>query len=135
MTISPAISKQPEPINTIDVECHEGVKSAFLRNYDVFPRFTDEEDLIYSSYLLSLELIVTLRMLFNIKNGIETSNKSELVKQLQEDINNRNSMGKENYGVSLSPFNGRDFVIDAYQEGLDLGAYVFGLVYESNHKE
>ena len=131
---SPSISKQPDPVNTVTIQCHELSKTALTRNYDIFPRFVDEDDLIFNAYLHALEIIITLRMLYNKRNGINAS-KSDLMKQLQDDIDDRNTMGTENYGVPLSPFNGRDFLTDAYQEGLDLAAYVSGLVYELYHKE
>lgn len=42
-----------------------------------------------------------------------------LVKDMQE----RDAIGKERYGVRLQPFNGRDALIDAYQEIADCTVY------------
>ena len=46
------------------------------------------------------------------------------------DIRERDAMGKANYGVRLTPFNGRNFIKDAYQEALDKIVYLRGAVYE-----
>lgn len=40
------------------------------------------------------------------------------------DMANRDSVGRERYGVPLQPHNGRDALMDAYQEALDLCAYL-----------
>lgn len=40
------------------------------------------------------------------------------------DMQNRNMLGELTYGVPLQAFNGRDALIDAYQEALDLAVYL-----------
>lgn len=40
------------------------------------------------------------------------------------DMHERNRVGTERYGVPLQPFNGRDALMDAYQEALDLAVYL-----------
>lgn len=40
------------------------------------------------------------------------------------DMANRDSVGRKRYGVSLQPGNGRDALRDAYEEALDLCAYL-----------
>lgn len=40
------------------------------------------------------------------------------------DMKKRNRKGIETYGVPLQPFNGRDALLDAYEEALDLMAYL-----------
>ncbi len=40
------------------------------------------------------------------------------------DMGARHELGIERYGTPLQPFNGRDALIDAYQEALDLCAYM-----------
>jgi len=40
------------------------------------------------------------------------------------DIIERKRVGTERYGTPLQPFNGRDALIDAYQEALDLVQYL-----------
>ena len=49
-----------------------------------------------------------------------------VVKDMQE----RNSVGTEKYGTPLQPFNGRDVLVDAYQEALDLVVYLRTAIYE-----
>ncbi len=41
-----------------------------------------------------------------------------------DDLNARAEMGKEKYGHYLETFNGRDALMDAYQEALDLCMYL-----------
>lgn len=41
-----------------------------------------------------------------------------------EDIRARDAAGEKKYGVRLQPFNGREAVVDAYQEALDLAVYL-----------
>lgn len=41
-----------------------------------------------------------------------------------EDMEERRKHGIEKYGVPVQPFNGRDPLIDAYQEALDLCVYL-----------
>lgn len=40
------------------------------------------------------------------------------------DMRERNQTGIRKYGTPLQPFNGRDNLIDAYQEALDLAVYL-----------
>jgi len=41
-----------------------------------------------------------------------------------EDMRDRDKVGRERYGTPLQSFNGRDPLIDAYQEVLDLAVYL-----------
>lgn len=43
---------------------------------------------------------------------------------LVDDMRRRDQDGRAKYGVPLQPFNGRDQIIDAYQEALDLCVYL-----------
>jgi len=40
------------------------------------------------------------------------------------DMKDRDFIGRERYGVPLQPFNGRDALLDAYEEALDLAVYL-----------
>ena len=44
--------------------------------------------------------------------------------QVIMDMENRDSVGRARYGVPLQPHNGRDALLDAYEEALDLCAYL-----------
>ncbi len=46
------------------------------------------------------------------------------------DLQARQAMGLKKYGVSLQASNGRDALMDAYQEALDLCAYLRQALYE-----
>lgn len=51
----------------------------------------------------------------------------ELVKA---DLEARLALGVRTYGTPLRPFNGRDALLDAYEEALDLGCYLRQALYE-----
>lgn len=40
------------------------------------------------------------------------------------DMRQRNDMGMQKYGGPLEPFDGRDTLVDAYQEALDMAVYL-----------
>lgn len=46
------------------------------------------------------------------------------------DMIQRNEVGKKKYKTPLHPFNGRDALVDAYQEALDLAVYLRQRIYE-----
>lgn len=46
------------------------------------------------------------------------------------DMQERDQMGTEKYGTRLQPHNGRNFMVDAYQESLDLAVYLRGRIEE-----
>jgi hypothetical protein len=50
------------------------------------------------------------------------------------DIALRDSAGEAKYGTRLQPFNGRDALVDAYQEALDLVVYLRQAIYERDGK-
>lgn len=50
-----------------------------------------------------------------------------------EDIAERKKIGIERYGTPLQPWNGRDALVDAYQESLDLTMYLRQVIYELDH--
>ena len=47
-----------------------------------------------------------------------------LCRNLEIALNARDAIGQETYGTSLQPDNGRDPMVDAYQESLDLVMYL-----------
>lgn len=50
------------------------------------------------------------------------------------DMAQRDLVGRKKYGTPLQPFNGRDALIDAYQEVLDLCVYLRQVIYERDKK-
>lgn len=48
----------------------------------------------------------------------------EIYKAVMEDIAARAVVGREKYGGYLKAFNGRNALVDAYQESLDLACYL-----------
>ena len=62
-------------------------------------------------------------------------NLNPYVKDLvSKDISDRSELGRERYGVYLQANNGRDTLVDAYQEVLDLAMYLRSLLYERDKK-
>lgn len=49
-----------------------------------------------------------------------------------KDIAERDKMGEKRYGTRLQPFNGRNVLVDAYQEALDLVVYLRQAIYEQD---
>lgn len=49
------------------------------------------------------------------------------------DMAERDRMGREKYGTPLQGFNGRDALVDAYQEALDLVVYLRTAIYERDN--
>lgn len=47
-----------------------------------------------------------------------------------EDMQARDRLGRERYGTPLQPHNGRDQLLDAYAEALDLCVYLRAALYE-----
>ena len=47
----------------------------------------------------------------------------DVINLVKEDLELRAQKGLETYGKRLQPHNGRNAMIDAYQEALDLGVY------------
>lgn len=50
------------------------------------------------------------------------------------DLVERNAVGIEKYGTPLQPNNGRDALLDAYQEALDLVKYLRQALYERHNR-
>lgn len=50
------------------------------------------------------------------------------------DMRARDTIGQRNYGTRLQPHNGRDALRDAYEEALDLAAYLRQAMYERDGK-
>jgi hypothetical protein len=50
------------------------------------------------------------------------------------DMLDRDLLGRERYGIPLQPHNGRDALMDAYEEALDLVAYLRAAIYERDGK-
>jgi hypothetical protein len=46
------------------------------------------------------------------------------------DMRERDHVGRARYGTPLQPFNGRDALVDAYQEALDLCVYLRQAIHE-----
>ena len=77
-----------------------------------------------------------------LKKGIEMSsqpnpsvNSNPIIQELvMEDMKGRLALGIERYGTGLQAHNGRDMLLDAYEEALDLSVYLRGMIYERDNK-
>lgn len=50
------------------------------------------------------------------------------------DMGERKRLGIQRYGTPLQPHNGRDALLDAYQEAMDLTLYLRQAIYERDGK-
>lgn len=50
--------------------------------------------------------------------------RTELCPNMNEALEARDMVGQAKYGVSLQPYNGRDALVDSFQEGCDLIMYL-----------
>lgn len=53
-----------------------------------------------------------------------TASEGDVMAEVIADLTERRRVGIERYGTPLQPFNGRKALVDAYQEGADLLAYL-----------
>ena len=60
----------------------------------------------------------------------QTSTGPSIHEMLAVDIAGRQALGVRKYGTALQPHNGRDALRDAYEEALDLAAYLRQALYE-----
>ena len=56
--------------------------------------------------------------------------KRKIIDEVTDDLISRSEKGKETYGTYLYPFNGRNPLIDAYQESLDNSMYLKQFIVE-----
>ena len=69
----------------------------------------------------------------NLPSPIPMVDATDVAELVKKDIELRVQHGEEEYGQRLHPFNGRDALIDAYQEVLDLAMYLRQAIYEAQH--
>ena len=53
---------------------------------------------------------------------------------VMQDMKQRDEAGVVKYNTRLQPFNGRDVLVDSYQEALDLCVYLRQAIYERDNK-
>jgi hypothetical protein len=58
-----------------------------------------------------------------------------IVDLVMEDMKARKQLGIKRYGTALQPFNGRDALVDAYEEALDLAIYLRQALEEKRQRE
>lgn len=60
--------------------------------------------------------------------------KIDILPVVIQDLKDRSNMGKDKYGTVLQSHNGRDSLMDAYQEALDLVMYLRQALIERDGK-
>lgn len=69
------------------------------------------------------------------REPMPTTNDSEpIIDLVKADLDTRSAEGVRKYGTKLQPNNGRDALIDAYQEALDLCMYLRQVIAEREVK-
>lgn len=53
-----------------------------------------------------------------------TNDRAVIHALVRADLEDREAIGRQRYGTPLQAFNGRDALVDAYQEALDLACYL-----------
>ena len=71
----------------------------------------------------------------NSQPAPKTNDKPAVWSMVMRDMVDRDIFGAEKYRTRLQPGNGRDFLVDAYQEALDLVVYLRGAIYERDNLE
>jgi len=77
-------------------------------------------------------LLSTWRTPAAIPQPSPTGEGRDVTAQVIEDIRARSEMGRRKYGTVLRTDNGRDALMDAYQEALDLCCYLKQAIMERN---
>lgn len=62
------------------------------------------------------------------------NNNKAIVDLVIQDMAERKKLGLERYGVALQAHNGRNAVLDAYEEALDLAIYLRQVLEEQDNK-
>lgn len=80
--------------------------------------------------------VKSLEMLFAVASNLMKNGDIEVVQaKVVEDMKARNEFGIQKYGMALQPFNGRQAIQDAYEEVLDLVAYLRQHKFEHDYRE
>lgn len=66
--------------------------------------------------------------------AINTGAHPAIIDLVKADLDDRDRYAIHKFGDRIEPFNGRDALIDAYQEVLDLAVYLRGEIYERSEK-
>lgn len=64
-----------------------------------------------------------------------SNNNPHIADLVIQDMAARKELGIQKYGTALQPFNGRDALMDAYQEALDLCMYLRQAIEERNGQQ
>ena len=109
---------------------------------DVFEAWTNEASAVSdrigglaAAYRLAIVQIAMLRRLIDGKDsgyGHAYRHLVEKIPEIVEDMQARDRSGQEKYGTRLQPFNGRNQLVDAYQEALDCAVYLRAALFEKD---
>lgn len=84
------------------------------------------------SHIMHLELEKGIKM--SSQPNPHVNNNPIIQELVMEDMQGRLNLGIERYGTGLQANNGRDMLLDAYEEVLDLAVYLRGMMYERDNK-
>jgi len=90
---------------------------------------TDQPDPIPNDYPAAWDLVLMDVGRMFPPEELDTL-KAEELDTLASDMRARDELGQERYNTSLQPHNGRNSLVDAYQEALDLCVYLRVAIYE-----
>lgn len=97
--------------------------------------FVYPDNMSYAEALRQFELDVADKESYVKPELPPTQNNNPAVWDLVvNDMLERDKEGRRKYGTPLQPHNGRDVLVDAYQEALDLAVYLRQAIYERDGK-
>lgn len=74
--------------------------------------------------VLRIEVIVSMSSNLNKEQNMPELSSGDVWLLVMKDMEDRRQMGCKKYGTPLQPFNGRDALVDVYQELLDACVYI-----------
>jgi hypothetical protein len=99
------------------------------------PWLEKEKDLVGDGYVLSLvQRIEDLESKAAVHQPDPKGRGRIILELVREDFELRAAAGLEKYGTELRAYNGRDALMDAYQEAVDLCMYLRQAMYERDGK-
>lgn len=79
---------------------------------------------------MAINSITVKKIKSSVREPMPTPGKNNILPLVINDLQERDKMGTVKYGTTLQSHNGRDSLMDAYQEALDLVMYLRQLITE-----
>jgi hypothetical protein len=110
-----AAREQPSPVATGSRPVWDEVIARYIDDND---RIIEDDQQCWTELQISV-----LALIDKIAKALNPES-PDFVRRIVSDMRARDAMGRERYGVPLTADNGRNHLVDAYQEALDLLVYL-----------